>query len=820
MRQKGAVTVFFSLVFMIMFSFILSFFEIAAYTARSSFHASAARLAVENYFAAYLNPLYEEYHIFGREVSSWEDAREFTEQSIAEDVAYMTVKQEGEKSLLRRAGADFGVSSVSVLTDNKLEGMYSQAVTAMKYRAAPEVITTLTELTGMTEQANAHLEVATAKSATDTAYAKVDEKILRLIELVDGVDIAKYEKFLGEKGVLFQKDVYVKYFCTDPAGAANYFDRTQVYQAFLSNHENPYETLLSLAERVETLATDIEVREHEEMICRSELARIRGRLGIVSLQIETLEQTLEEATIQYVSSVAELGKLILVKGDEEEIAALTITINALEKEIDVMKAEKEQYEEEEKTLKSEEDGWEKEQNALEKWAKEQNKQAEKMKKEEKTFVRNSEEVRAVCTETYDYVTEVREELERAKKVRTACEAVLDSLQFVIGEEAVTEYRAELDKYSFYEDLDGFDFDTMRQTLLGNASSLWNITEQIKGTYASALRTAANGLRQEASAVKGYSFRGLKLNYGDMSLAGNLYDGVESMISNEVASGFLGFLTDKELSDKELDASYLPSGFRYEENGFDIFSLLGTDMEGILGELQALLPEDMSAKKLIKEASDTILFHSYLATHFGDFFEDNKAGALSYETEYLIAGKATDRENLSSVAMRICAIRTILHFVSLYTDAERKAPVEQAALAACGVIGLPALKSIVVFLLLFVWALEEAVIDTAALLQGKRLLLYPGKTGGSLSFQEILMFSKTFVSEKAKQKKEEKGLAFGYNEFLHLFLFLTPKEDKKYRAADLIQENLRKIYDESFRINECVWKLSYRTDGREYGYAYE
>ena len=113
-----------------------------------------------------------------------------------------------------------------------------------------------------------------------------------------------------------------------------------------------------------------------------------------------------------------------------------------------------------------------------------------------------------------------------------------------------------------------------------------------------------------------------------------------------------------------------------------------------------------------------------------------------------------------------------------------------------------------------------MIDTAALLQGKKLLLYPGKAGGSLSFQEILLFSKSFVLERAKAKQEQKGAAIGYKEFLHLFLYLTPQENKKYRAADLIQENLRITYRDTFRVERCVWKLSYETDGRSYVYAYE
>ncbi len=820
MRQKGTVTVFFSLVFMIMFSFILSFFEMAAYTARSSYHASAARLAVENYFAAYLNPLYEEYHIFGREVPSGEGALNYTEQRIAEDVAYMTVKRDGERSLLLRSGADFGVVSVSKLTDNKLEGFYTQAITAMKYRAVPELITTLAELSGMTEQANAHLEIAGAKAATDNAYAKVDEKILHMIELIDGVDIAKLEKFLGGKNVLFQKDVYVKYFCTDPEGAADYFDRTQVYQAFLGNHENPYEFLGDLCKGLENLADEMEKREKREAECAERLEEIDEALEDISTKSSELKDNMESAALYYTEILGKLGTLILKKGDEEEIAKLTKQVADVKAGLAAMSEQQKDYETQSKQLKEEKELLEEEQKNLEEKKEEQENSAKEMMKSEETFVKKCKKVRDICGEAYEYVEEVQKELVKAKKVKKTCETVLDALQFVIDEESEQEYREELDTYLFYEDLDGYDFDQMKQTLLDNKSSLWNIKQQIQKTDVKSLREAVSGLKTERESVSVYSFYGLKMNYGEISLTENLYDGVESMISKEVADGFLGFLTDKELSEKELDSSYLPSGFRYEEKSFDIFSLLGTDMSEIFGELQNLLPKDFSAESIMNGASDAFLFHSYLATHFDDYLEENKSGALSYEKEYLIAGKATDRENLSSVAMRICAIRTILHFVSLYTDSTRKAPVEQAALAACGIIGLPALKSIVVFLLLFVWALEEAIIDTAAFLQGKRLLLYPGKNGGNLTFQELLMFSRTFVLEKAKQRKDDKGLTFGYNEFLQLFLFLTSKENKKYRAADLIQENLRKSYQESFRMNRCVWELSYRTDDNVYAYAYE
>lgn len=820
MRQKGSVTVVFSVVFVLMFGFILSFFEMAAYTARSTYHASAALLATENYFAAYLKPLYENYHIFAREVPEGENIVSWTEHGIAEDVAYMTVKQEGARSLLLRSGAKFKVKDAAVLTENGLEGFYSQAVTAMKYRAAPEVVNLLKEFAGMTEQADAHLEAAAAKAATDSAYAEVDNKILHLMELIDGVDIKKYEKFVGGKNIIFQKDAYVKYFCTTPETAADYFDRTEVYQAFLSNYENPSETLDGLANGAEILADEMEEREREEMLCRSELARVRGQIAVAAFERAESEQSRTEAVKAYETVLRELEALLEDGKDVKKIAAMSARKNEIAKALNVLTEQIKQYERTEKELKRQEGQLEKEQKELERKASEQEKRAKTLIKEEEAFVKRCKAMADICDEAYFYVEEIRQELDKAKKVKTEYQKVLDLLEPVIGTEASEEYRSELREYMFYETAEGFDFDRMKQTLLENKSVLWNVSKKITGTNRSMLRAAAEELRRERDAVATYSFEGLRLNYGEMSLEENLYDGVEDLLSEKIAEGFLGFLTDAEVSEKRLEQSYLPSGFRYAEKETDVFSLLGTDMSGLLTELRTLLPEELSVDTAVDGITDSILFHSYLTTHFLDFSEENRAGALSYETEYLIAGKETDRDNLSAVAMRICTVRAILHFVSLYTDGERKGAVEQAALAACGIIGLPALKSVVTFLLLFVWALEEATIDTAALLQGKKLLLYPGKAGGSLSLGEILLFSKSFVLERAKAKQEQKGTGVGYNGFLHLFLYLTPRDNKKYRAADLIQENLRISYRDTFRAERCVWKISYETDGRSYEYAYE
>jgi len=792
MRKQGSVTVTFSLVFVLLFGFILSFFEMASHTARAAYHASAGRLAVENFFAGYTAPLFEEYHIFGREVSG-EDKTAFAENEIGADVSYMTMKQEGERSLLLRNGAEFGVDSVRVLTDDSLEGFYGQAVTSMKYRGITEIVDTLKKFGDVSEQANAQLEVATAKAETDMAYGKVDERILQLITLIDGVNIVQYEKFLNGDGVIFQEDAYVKYFCVAPETAVNYFDRTEVYQAFLDNHENPKATLEALYKEVSSLATEVEERELHSANCQERLTELQGLLDEVNAQIEGLE----------------------AKDAETEDAKDVNTETEDEKEelLKQYNKEKEQYENEKESL-------ERLKEALDQQKEEQEKQAAFLKLRELVFTVKSERIREICEEAYSYVGELQKELKTAKSVRTGCETLVSVLQPVIGTDTAKEYREELNEYTFYEDLEGYDFDRMKQTLLDNKSRLMVVKPYVTGTDSGTLKAAAEGLLYELQFVSKYSFEGLKLNYGEMTLQESLYEGVEETIAGAVAEGYLSFLTNKTVSTKAINTAELPSGFRAEADGGGVFSLLGGNMDDVFGGLRDLLPEDTEAGADFSGISDAVLFHAYLMTHFSNYLDGNEDGALSYEQEYLIIGNETDEQNLAAVAMRICAIRTVLHFVSLYTDSARKAPVELAALAACGAIGLPALKSILVFAMLFAWALEEAMVDTAALMLGKKVALYPGKDDGSISFSETLTFSKSFVHKKAEQKKDVKGLGFGYKEFLHLFMFMTSRENKKYRALDLIQENLRKTYSDDFRVNRCVWEIRYRIDGKSYKYSYE
>lgn len=373
--RKGSVTVVFSLVFLLLLGFIASFFEMAAYTARASYHASAALLAVENYFAGYLEPLYKQYHIFCREIPEGEDILSWTEKSIAKDVDYMTRKREGEKSLLLRSGAAFSVNSATVLTEQNLDGFYLQAASAMKYRGVLEVSELLKQFMGMAEQADAQLTAATAKGAVDTAYAQVEEKLLELMEQIDGVDFSRYERFFKGKTRVFQKGVYVKYFCTDAKGAAQYFDRTEVYQAFLNNSENPCEILERLIGGAEEVRRQSKEREEREAACMQRLEEIAAEQSLAAQTAGQLCANKENANEQLATVQAQIAEVMETLPEETSGTAMA--------RLALLLAEKKQILSEIERMTAEEEALKKRQRELSDERREQEEQLDKLKKQKR-----------------------------------------------------------------------------------------------------------------------------------------------------------------------------------------------------------------------------------------------------------------------------------------------------------------------------------------------------------------------------------------------------------------------------------------------------
>lgn len=178
--------------------------------------------------------------------------------------------------------------------------------------------------------------------------------------------------------------------------------------------------------------------------------------------------------------------------------------------------------------------------------------------------------------------------------------------------------------------------------------------------------------------------------------------------------------------------------------------------------------------------------------------------LSYELEYVIGGKESDRENLDIVVTRLVAMRFPANYGFLLGDSTKKAEAEAMAATLAGVIALPALVGIIKQAILLAWAFGESIMDVRSLLAGGKVELVKRKENWQLQLSSLLNLGK----EEGDVQKKETGLS--YREYLRMLLFLQKEDECTMRSLDIIEMNIRQKKGEFFRIDSCVSKLEIKS----------
>ena len=142
-----------------------------------------------------------------------------------------------------------------------------------------------------------------------------------------------------------------------------------------------------------------------------------------------------------------------------------------------------------------------------------------------------------------------------------------------------------------------------------------------------------------------------------------------------------------------------------------------------------------------QLSDTLtdkwLFATYLTNHFLTYVKGQNTNPLSYEIEYLLAGKGSDAENLAFVAKRLLDIRLGINYTFLQMDEERLSKAETISVAVSTLMLTPEAKEIIKQALLFYWAYEDSVEDLRKLYRGELVPLVVSKEEGGISYEGYL-----------------------------------------------------------------------------------
>ncbi len=212
-----------------------------------------------------------------------------------------------------------------------------------------------------------------------------------------------------------------------------------------------------------------------------------------------------------------------------------------------------------------------------------------------------------------------------------------------------------------------------------------------------------------------------------------------------------------------------------------------------------------------DLTDNLFFKEYLLEYTNNYLNKEKDTVLSYETEYLIAGKDVDSHNLESVVNRILLTREVMNMAALKKDEKRMNTIKIFSQVVTGAILKPELAPALEASVVSLWSFAESVGDIKLLLQGKKVPFMKSEDEWQTSLRGFF----------SKEKKEgyERGLT--YRDYLRMFVAMADTETLTKRFMDLCELNVRKWTErDGFRLDFCFdrWVVTAYLQS-EFGYQY-
>lgn len=207
---------------------------------------------------------------------------------------------------------------------------------------------------------------------------------------------------------------------------------------------------------------------------------------------------------------------------------------------------------------------------------------------------------------------------------------------------------------------------------------------------------------------------------------------------------------------------------------------------------------------------SLLFGEYLLKHFGGFTETERRGVLDYELEYILEGGFSDKENLEAVVKKLLFLRFVPNYAYIQTDSEMRAEAEAMAATLCTLLAVPAITEAAAQGILLAWSYGESIMDIRTLLKGHRVPLVKSKESWQLQLSKLLTLG---TKEDQDEGRDDIG-GLTYQEYLRILLFLEKKETAAMRALGILEQNMRKIYGQTyFRADLCISRLEIESTGK-------
>ena len=825
-ETDGTITVFLSLILLIILSLIFTIIEGArVYTARVMAER-ALTTAMDSVLAEYYGPLWEEYHIFGRHCEGdsivaqqeiQDKMGEYIGYTIEPEVALKNSYTSTCTELYHLSMKDISVSEETSLLDYEGKLLINEAIEYMKYQEMGDTAEVLLNKLKLLQTPNHVSYLMEEKQELQDELVQIDKGVLKLMMLFDGIETSDKGIKLTKQGTLKINNYFIKRICNKEVTMQQVgINQKDVFTALKEHYINPG----NYFSQIESCFAVIEDDKSAIQTAREQIAAESAAISATSMSLGAQSSEIGDED-QAEKQKDEIRKQL--QALQESIQRKEAMIAAKEKEI-------KDYENKIKTIS-------------------------------KALMSIIQNTKPLITEAITCINNLQ------LKVKIAAPLVANYEKLITQEKknledstyaGLEEGLEELKKYVGTGNL-SYNFDEMKQILEKNRIALEQaeskLTEGEQRLLAGDHQNAALYLKGAEENMNTYQINGLTLDYStlvlDKSNQNSLLDKVEEL----VGSGFVSLVIDTDsVSKVSLNSSHtLPSELaNLTQDSSDPISTLKNFFQSTAKEtsnsntenLFQSFSDETSVNSVlgvgINKIAENYLFEEYLKEHFynyqGQISEQDqvtdgiqneleestksinskedvkskesgnsnlKPSVLKYEQEYLIAGKASDQENLYTVIMKIIFIRTILDFITVLSDSTAREEARAAAIAIVGFTGLPILIGAVQVMIMIAWALEEALLDTCALMNGKEVPLVKRKT--ALQFNELFLINRTYLEKKVQGLSATNEISLSYQQYLQLFLMMNNEVSLSYRSMDLMQENIRCRYEvDTFEMEDCYF----------------
>lgn len=224
-------------------------------------------------------------------------------------------------------------------------------------------------------------------------------------------------------------------------------------------------------------------------------------------------------------------------------------------------------------------------------------------------------------------------------------------------------------------------------------------------------------------------------------------------------------------------------------------------------------EEVKLQGAVKDIAQISTTNFMLAQYMKDYFSNvkNPVGdmekRLDYEWEYIVCGENSDQANLEQVINRIVLMRTVINTGILMSSSAKKETAYAAALAIVGFTGMEPLVRLTQTMLLVLWGMAESLVDVAAILQDKKVLLVKKEKDFAVDFYDLYKISNLYIQGEVKKKISAEKTDFGYEEYLMLFVAANGSAKTCYRMMDLMEWNIKDNHVKNFNLGICVDSFS-------------